>query len=560
MRQAPGRGLRQVYGMTFRVFTSLAVAALLANAASPLPSAAAQDDAAAVMARHAAYVGAPQGLVLRYRFERDASATPRPSPSPDEADIPKSGPPETVTYRRGALFRQLGSGNGNSTESGFTGRAFWEADDNGYTVLLLEDQGRRALTENALDSDQLAGATLESRGTRTVNGILCDIVRVTPPAGVTAEVAVDRATGGFVKIVYEPDDRYVHDDETIVGYKEIAPGVRVPGAYKAAHGEYKLVDGTVRAVTNDELRGPVPTAKWTFASTDATPIDVVTRTPEFGFMPPGKAVHVHATINGTPGTFLLDSGDGADILLYSAFTDKLAKKLTTIGRTGFSGINGRGVAARLERVDTLQVGKNTLSNVSVSVAKGGFGADIDGILGFDFLAGAIVDVNLAEKTIRILDPSVYEPTVVKGAYAFPINLASRQPGISLRVGDAETKAVFDSGDSFLVSLSDDLLRSRRVVALTDTTRIADPYSGAPMEFQYNLFFVGVDGPTSVPAKCSRINQLEVGPYRYERVETCFAPAEVFGKDGGLIGMDFLQHFNWTFDYVDSKLVLTPNGL
>jgi predicted aspartyl protease len=547
--------------MKLGVFLALAIAALLAIVAVPHSSPAAQEAGAAeVMARHAAYVGNPPGLVLRYRWERDASATPPPTPPPDEADIPRGGPPDTVIYRRGALYHRVVPYNGYTRESGFTGRAFWSADENGYTVVLLEDQGRLALTENAIESGQLGDAALESRGTRTVDGVACDMVRVTPPSGMTAEVAVDRATGAFVHVTYDPDDRYRHSEYSIVGYKEIAPGVRVPAAFKAGPGENKLIDGSVKDVTNEQLRGPLPTPKWTFASTDTAPIEFLTHPPRYGFLPPGKTVLIHATINGTPGTFLLDSGNGADILLYSSFTDKLAKKLTVVGRTGFSGINGRGIGARLARVDTLEVGKNTLSNVLVSVAKGSFGSGIDGILGYDFLAGALVDVSLADRTIRILDPSKYEPTVAKGAYAFPVNLASRQPGISLRVSGVTTKAVFDSGDEFLVALSDDLTHSGRVVALSDTIRITDPYSGAPREFDYDLYFMGVDGPASVPSKCSRINELEIGPYRYEGVETCFASAKVFGKDGGLIGMDFLQHFDWTFDYADGKVVLTPNGL
>ena len=37
--------------------------------------------------------------------------------------------------------------------------------------------------ENALASDQLADATFELRGTRKVDGVTCDIVRITPPSG-----------------------------------------------------------------------------------------------------------------------------------------------------------------------------------------------------------------------------------------------------------------------------------------------------------------------------------------------------------------------------------------
>lgn len=496
-------------------------------------------------------------MVLRYRYERDAKATPPPTPSPDEADIPKSDPPEFTVYRRGALYREVNSHTSPWAQEGFTGRAFWHSDDNGYTVVLYDDAARTAVTDNALDSGLLAGANVTSAGTKTENGVLCDLLRITPAEGITAEVAVDRATGGFVKITDDPDDPYVHESSTIDGYKEIAPGVRVPAAYKTRNGEFKLVEGKVRDVTDAELTGPAPTPKWTFASTATAPIDFVTFTPPYGFLPPGKAVHIHATVNGTPGTFLLDSG-AAQILLYSKFTDKLPTKLKTIGTSGFSGINGQHVSARLARAD-IGIAGNTLSNVAVTVAKGGFGDDIDGIMGYPLLAGALVDVSLTDKTIRIMDPGKYEPEVVKGAYAFPVNLSSLQPGISLRVGSAVTKAVFDTGDSFLVTVSDDLTRSKRVVALTDSARVSLD-GGAATDFQYNLFFVGVDGPTQVPEKCSRITQLQVGPYPYQNVETCFAPAEVFGRDGGLVGMDFLQHFNWTFDYPDGKLVLTPNGI
>ncbi len=53
--------------------------------------------------------------------------------------------------------------------------------------------------------------------------------------------------------------------------------------------------------------------------------------------------------------------------------------------------------------------------------------------------------------------------------------------------------------------------------------------------------------------------MKVGPYRYTLALTCFASASVFGETGGLIGFDFMRHFNWTFDYPEAKLVLTPNG-
>ena len=140
-----------------------------------------------------------------------------------------------------------------------------------------------------------------------------------------------------------------------------------------------------------------------------------------------------------------------------------------------------------------------------------------------------------------------------GAYAFPVNLAEFVPEIPLNVRGVMTHPIFDTGNSSFVTLSEDLRTSGKIVALTDAMRV----NNQMMEYQFT--FYGVDGPTPYPEKCSRLTELQIGPYKYQNVETCFALPQVFGRDGGLIGFDFLKHFNWTFDYPESKLVLTPNG-
>ena len=57
----------------------------------------------------------------------------------------------------------------------------------------------------------------------------------------------------------------------------------------------------------------------------------------------------------------------------------------------------------------------------------------------------------------------------------------------------------------------------------------------------------------------RLNEIQIGPYRYQKALSCFAANDAFGIDGGLLGFDFLRHFNWTFDYPHNRVVLTPNG-
>lgn len=528
------------------------IAALAVTTMYPPGASALTDDASAIVAKHAAYVGQPQGLVLTYRYTATPKATPAPTPTPKAGEENPVFPPRSVTtYRRGELYREVITGGGVTQQQGFTGRAFWAANINGYSVVEYEQAARRRYTSNLIDGDLLANVAATSRGTKTVDGVAVDIVRLAPTSGVPADIAFDRATGAYVQVTLDPDDPYSRTTVNYDGYTEAAPGVRVPTGFHAGEfGKWTLVEKAVRAVTNEDLRGPVPSAKWDFVSSDTSPIEIVEHQSRYAFMPRGQAVHVHATIDGQVGTFLLDSG-ASSIVLYRPYADRI--RYTKLGATAFGGVNGRGVAARLARVDSIQVGKNTLHNVVVAVAGGAFAGGIDGILGYDLLAGALVDVDTANRTIRFLDPSVMQPVVGPGAYAFTVNLASRQPEIALKVSGVPTRAIFDTGDDFLAMLSDDLQSSGRVVSLTDRLKIGND------SVEYRIGFYGVDGPSEVPAKCSRLGQLEVGPYRYQNVETCFASAKVFGRDGGLIGFDFLKHFNWTFDYVESKLVLTPNG-
>jgi predicted aspartyl protease len=525
-------------------------AAFVIAALVPLTAEALTDDASAVLAKHASYVGQPQGVVLTYRYKATPKTTPAPTPTP-KVDEPTFPPPSVTTYRRGALYRQVSEFGGVTEQEGFTGRAFWSANFNGYTVLNYEDAARQLLTANLIEGDLLANVPASSRGAQTIDGVAVDVVRITPENGIPAEIAFDRATGGYVQVKYNPDDPHRHATVHYGGYTEVAPGVRVPSRFHTSEsGHWALTEKAMRVVTAEDLRGPVPTAKWNFTSTEPAPIEVKKYQQVYGFAPGGGAVYVKASIDGHVGNFLLDSG-ASSVVLYHPYADKL--KLTMLGRTGISGIAGRSVRARFARVTSIDVGKNSLSNVIVVVAGNEFSREIDGILGFDFLAGALVDVDTANQTIRLLDVEKMQPTIAKGAYAFPVNLSGLVPSVPLKVNGLVTHPILDTGNSSFLTLSEELKTSGKIVALTDTVRVNN------RQVEYAFTFYGIDGPVQYPEKCSRLLEVEIGPYRYQNVETCFASANVFGRDDGLVGFDFLKHFNWTFDYAESKLVLTPNG-
>ncbi len=499
--------------------------------------------ASAPLSRYAAFVGSPETLVTTYRV---VPKTPAPASSPTSAPTPAAAaereplePSEETTYRRGALYHEIGRGAGVSVESGFNGHSYWSSNENRYVVTALEDAARRAITSNALDSGGVIpeGTATREMGSETVDGTPADIVRVTPPGGMSADLAIDHATGALRRIVFDPEDRYRHATVHIIDYKEIAPGVRVPAHFRFGNGpQHELVRGAVQAVSDAELAAPSPSSAWAFGNGDSVPIQVQRGTRI------GRRVIVRASINGHPGDFLLDSGAGL-ILLYQPYARSLG--LSMLGRTSYSGVAGGVNTARFARAETIAVGDNTLSNVVVAVSERDPSdkAPYDGILGFDLLAGALVHVDLVKGAVTFGDPTQFQPTIEKGAYAFPVNLADNTPEVLVKIGNYTTRATIDTGDDHFATLSDNLITSGRLVSLPLGT----------------IYFTGVDGITPEPATCYKLNEISVGPYRYQGASVCLAKEAVFGKDGGLIGFDFLRHFNWTFDYTRSHVVMTPNG-
>src|ERR1700736_4125884 len=147
-------------------FLSAAVIAVSAAAAFA-PAAAhgenvaiANDSVDQIFSRHAAYAGHPEGLVLKYRFKPappKASPKPAPSAAPDGPTFPDR---VETTYRRGALYRTVTEHGGVTDQTGFTGRAFWSADYNGYTVVAYENAARFRLTDNLIEADLLDPAGL----------------------------------------------------------------------------------------------------------------------------------------------------------------------------------------------------------------------------------------------------------------------------------------------------------------------------------------------------------------------------------------------------------------
>ena len=562
-RTVPGRAHRTAIAKNFatmyRVLSTAAIAAFAAFLAPQAAEPAGAADAAAVLAKHKAYMGWSYGdgtlKSARLTIVTDA---PSPAPTPDSAATPDpfgSANRKTVELRRELLYKAVTTAYGlDVSVEGFTGSVFWRANENGNVVTRRFRDARQALTEDVIDAEAYAEVPTTLRPDAPFDGKPSNVVRLEPKTGVLADVSFDPETGAVRGYVLEPDVPLERTTIHIASYAEFAPSKRYVSSVRV--NDSKRTTRVVSfepnvAVTDADLHPPSPTSTWTFGKGNPTPIEIVEHSQRYSNTG-ARAVHVELSMNGHVGHFLFDSGAGG-MLVSGAFA-KVAG-LKELGHTGYSGVNGRGVAATIARADTIGIGGSTLHNVLVTQTKGGgaSGRALDGIMGFDVLAAAVVNVNLVNRTMTVGDPDGYEAPLSKGAYAFPVDLSSFHAGVPVKVNDIVLPSVWlDTGDDFFIIFPHEL--EKKTIALPNTVTIAKTFTVETI-----VYFGGVDGSGAEPARCVRLNEIMIGPYRYQKALSCFAPNDAFGVDGGLIGFDFLRHFNWTFDYPHGKVILTPNG-
>jgi predicted aspartyl protease len=510
--------------MTHRVVfiaaAGVCAAALSLHAAVPARAA---DDAAALLAKHRAYAGWQDG---------DGSIR----------SLRESG---TITFEgrtvariaalhRGPLYRRAyNSATGNSFEDGFTGRVLWSANLNGFTVQTVGDPAKFEYTYSALFDERLTALPATFVRGDAIDGVPVGWIRVAPEIGVPAELAVDTVTGAFKRVVLDPGGKY-EERIDVLGYADAGGGKRVMSSWrytgtKSVH-TYTSVEVNA-AVTDDELHPPKQTATWAFdPNAGSIPLELTS-----------TRILIDATVNGVRGKFILDTG--AAVI---AFTDTFARRAGAkrVGQAEIVGIGG-GATANLYRVDTIAFGANVLHDVVSFTGldeRGSSEREIDGLIGFDLLAGAIVEMNLDEKTLRIMDARAVQPDTSKGL-TVRVDLTTGQPRVGMTVGGrVPVLATLDSGNPLHVLFSSALVSRDRVSFLSDPANLAS-----------RMQFDGVNG--SEVDDCGKLQSLELGPVVYRPVPACASPSQSHSEV--LVGLDFIRAFNIVFDYPDGYLLMTP---
>ncbi|HEV3088414.1 MAG TPA: aspartyl protease family protein [Candidatus Elarobacter sp.] len=511
--------------MIQRVILIAAAFAVLAASVRTAPATAAADDGGALLAKHRAYVGWQDG--------DGAIKTLRESGTVTYAGRVTA---QLAAFHRGPVFRLVNaSASAGTVQNGFTGRVLWWSNENGFTVPMLGEPVRYIYTRSALFDERLTTLPASVVRSETIDGTAVTWVRVQPEVGVAAELAVDPATGAFKRAVLDPNGKYETRFD-VLGYTDTGGGKRVMSSWRYTGEKSVYAYTNVEAngtVTDDDLHPPKQTATWTFdASAAAVPLELTT-----------SRILVGATVNGVPGKFILDTGaDGI------AMTDTFARRAGAkrAGKTEISGIGGGGNAsANVYKLDTIAFGANVLHDVLVVTGldeRGTFDADVAGLIGFDLLAGAIVDMDLDRKTLRIMDPEKVQPDNSRGVVV-RVDLTTGQPRVGMTVGGrVPVLATLDSGNPLHVLFSQSLISRDRVTFFSDPTSLGS-----------RIQYYGVNGTET--AQCGQLQSLELGPVVYRPVPACASPSQ--SHNDVLVGLDFLRAFNIVFDYPEGYLLMSP---
>jgi hypothetical protein len=506
--------------MTTGVFRIAVFGVVAVLCAGPAPAMA--DDATALMARHAAYVGwhAGDGIVksLREIGEQTRDGKVRAS---------------LRSLHYGIAYRDTFVGaSGLHFDDGFTGSVAWTSNENGFTVRALGEVVRSIYDEQALFGELTAAtasftpAVLRTQKVATVD---CTVVRLTTPVGFPMDVYVDPATGAYQRAVIDPGGKYEESYDGLA-YTEV-DGKRFLSGWRFGDSKERFTYTKVEpnaAITADELRPPNQTASWTFGDAPAT-VEYVDA--------PAPRLYVDLVVNGVKGKFILDTG-AADTVMVDSFARKAGAE--RFGTTAISGI-GEGVAkANQFRVATIAVGGSILHDVIISS-----GLDEEafahegavGLIGFDLLAGSIADLSFDAKTLHLMDPAKVAPDE-KAGMVVRVDLSDGHMRTPMRINDKfDVIATLDSGNPADILFSRDLIERDRMSFLVQLNLIREGVSGSEIE------------------GCGKLGSLSLGPVRYQGPEACASPS--FARNEILVGLDFMHAFNFVFDYPDGIIVMIP---
>lgn len=265
---------------------------------------------------------------------------------------------------------------------------------------------------------------------------------------------------------------------------------------------------------------------------------------------------VEVEINGTPLSFILDTGVKSTILFSLEAADSV--QLRNTSPIMLQGLGAGGSVEALKSLNNkIKVGNAIDRNHSLYIIFDStlnfsprMGIPIHGILGNEFFQNFIVKINYSSKVISIYDPVKYSLKKCKKCEDLPLNFVGSKPYISIQTASENKQEVVtllvDSGSSDVIWLFDD----------------SDFIKESPPNYYNDFLGLGLSG--NIFGKRARIPEIIIGNYHLKQVNTSFPEEDAITKAryyedrDGSVGGGFLSRFTVTFDYGNKMVRLKKN--
>jgi hypothetical protein len=372
------------------------------------------------------------------------------------------------------------------------------------------------------------------------------VLKVNPPDGRLEWLLIDKKTS----LLDSEIDAYPERRMTIT-YDDYRP---LDGEMRAWHthiGDGRTENDRDYRVTSDTVNVPVPDTDISIPDGGAPiltfpPGAAPVRLPG-GVM--GGTVVVRLTINGRGLDFALDSG-ASGIVLDSQVAKEIGVK--TFGRSIQT--TAGPYEATQAVIPEIGIGPLTMRNTYVECLP--FSQDLDygtkivGLLGFDFIANAVVNVDYDHGVVTATPPDLF--TAPKDDVEIGATLDDGVPYVQVQVGEA-------IGEHFILDTGSDSVVIFSSFAEAHPDDVADEGLGRSINAAVPFLSasgVGGDIPETVT---------QVASYHFGHVNfTDFLLVRTHGHTAfegedqdGLVGFDVLRYFSVTLDYRNGEIYLQP---
>lgn len=500
---------------------------------------------------HAAPVPSAQALVAQWRQAAHQSAPPAPRTAHLHYTLVQDG--LTGTFDQwvtpSGLYRSATDRRYDSTAHLLTPRAATYRDWDGYVRRLEGAEARRLRTEAATarilafgPPDAMARATVGESPDHSA----WTLAYAAPGAGLVTWY-LDRASGLPQKSVTEGDE----DRDLIAAYADWRPG---PGCLTP--GRISLDNGRgTDMLTLAAAPALARTGAGDFAPLAAGPSDTTMASDivEIPFTMAANHIILPVAVNGRPPIgFLFDTGAG-DELVNTARLAELG--VASYGATQLGG--GGGVqASAFARDVTLAVGGATLSRqhariVDLSGLEHIFGVRLGGILGYDFIARFVLEVDYRARIMRLHRPERF--AYRGGAAPIPITI---EDGIPYAEGTIAVPTrphipahfAIDFGAADTMILTRPFVEANDLLHLAGTDRNVTTTPGPAQMYTQNN-------------RRGRIDLWRLGPAVQRNIPVSFsantAGAYASPAFAGTIGGGIYTRYHVYIDYAGRRLILEP---